>query len=205
MTRPRGVNGVHQAQGEPWGSPVAWVSSWSDTWRSYSYGQTKQRGAWQCRSGEPERLLFKQKGLWPARRGYPGCKTLQMWMARTSQPPHKCLKWTPRWNMPKTRRCLWWNELLTPMGHCNPEEEYANVIASTNHLEILCFVTGLPLARLPKPTKSCSDFLYEAERSMYILRALTRQRRDSWLPVGGKNIESVITWALNEVESTLRI
>ncbi len=25
--RPRGVNRVHQAQGEPWGSPVAWVSS----------------------------------------------------------------------------------------------------------------------------------------------------------------------------------
>ncbi len=24
---------------------------------------------------------------------------------------------------------------LTPMGHCKPEEEYANVIASTNHLE----------------------------------------------------------------------
>ncbi len=64
---------------------------------------------------------------------------------------------------------------LTPMGHCNPEEEYANVIASTNHLEILCFVTGPPLARLPKPTKSCSDFLYEAESSMYTLRALTEQ------------------------------
>ncbi len=89
---------------------------------------------------------------------------------------------------------------LTLMGHCNPEEEYANVIASTNHLEILCFITGPPLARLPKPTKSCSDFLYKAERSMYILRALTRQRRDSWLPVREKNAESVITWALNGVE-----
>ncbi len=52
----------------------------------------------------------------------------------------------------------------TPMRHCKPKEEYARVIASTNHLEIICFVTGLPLARLPKPTKSCSDFLYEAER-----------------------------------------
>ncbi len=106
-------------------------------------------------------------------------------MARTSQPPHKCLKWTPRWTMPKTRRCLWWNGPLTPMGHCNPEEEYANVIASTNHLDILCFVTGPPLAWLLKPTKSCSDFLYEAEHLMYILRALTGQSRDSWLPVGG--------------------
>ncbi len=55
---------------------------------------------------------------------------------------------------------------LTPMGHRDPTEEYANVIASTNHLKILCFVTGPPLARLPKPTKSSSDFLYEAERSI---------------------------------------
>ncbi len=70
--------------------------------------------------------------------------------------------------------------VLTPMGHCNPEEKYANVIASTNHLEIICFLTSLP-----KPTKSCSDFLYEAEHSMYTLRALTGQSRDSWLPVGG--------------------
>ncbi len=75
---------------------------------------------------------------------------------------------------------------LTRMGHCNPEEEYANVIATTNHLEMICFITGPPLAQIPKPTKSCSDFLYEAERSMYILRALTGQSRDSWLPVGGK-------------------
>ncbi len=41
---------------------------------------------------------------------------------------------------------------LTPMGHCDPTEEYTNVIASTNHLEILCFLTGPPLARLLKPT-----------------------------------------------------
>ncbi len=64
----------------------------------------------------PKRLLFKQKGLWPAKRGHLGCKTLQMWMARTSQPPHKCLKWTPRWTMPKTRRCLWWNGLWLRWG-----------------------------------------------------------------------------------------
>ncbi len=55
---------------------------------------------------------------------------------------------------------------LTPMGHCKPKEAYARVIAYTNHLEILCFVTGRPLAWLPKLTKSCSDFLYGAERSM---------------------------------------
>ncbi len=38
---------------------------------------------------------------------------------------------------------------LTPMGHCNPKEEYANVMASTNHLEILCFVTAHELPSLP--------------------------------------------------------
>ncbi len=59
---------------------------------------------------------------------------------------------------------------LTQMEHCNPKEDYANVIASTNHLEIICFVTGPPLAQLLKPTKSFSDFLYEAERSMYTFR-----------------------------------
>ncbi len=57
--------------------------------------------------------------------------------------------------------------VLTPMGHYKPKEEYARLIASTNHLEMICFVTGLPLAGLPKPTKSCSDLLYEAEHSMY--------------------------------------
>ncbi len=30
---------------------------------------------------------------------------------------------------------------LTPMRDCNPKEEYARVIASTNQLEIPCFVT----------------------------------------------------------------
>ncbi len=92
---------------------------------------------------------------------------------------------------------------LTPMGHWNPKEQYAKVIASTNHLEILCFIKGLPLTRLPKPTKSCSDFLYEAEYSLYTFRTLTGQSRDSWKPVGGESMESAMIWALNKVESTL--
>ncbi len=29
----------------------------------------------------------------------------------------------------------------TPMGHCNPNEEYSKVITSTNHLEILSAMT----------------------------------------------------------------
>ncbi len=99
--RPRGVNRIHQARGEPWGSSVAWVLSRSGTWRPYSYGQTKQKkGLEQCWSSEPERLLLKQKGLWPARRGHPGCKTLQMWTARTSQPPHTCLNGHPAGSCP---------------------------------------------------------------------------------------------------------
>ncbi len=74
---------------------------------------------------------------------------------------------------------------------------------STNPLEIICFVTGPPLARLPKPTKSRSDFLYEAECPMYTFRALKGQSRYSWLPIGGESAESAMTWALNGVESTL--
>ncbi len=41
----------------------------------------------------------------------------------------------------------------TPMGHCRPKDEYASETASTIHLKSLCFVTGRPLARLPKLTE----------------------------------------------------
>ncbi len=40
--------------------------------------------------------------------------------ARTSLPPHKCLKWTPHWTMPKKRRCLWWNRLWLQLGTTTP-------------------------------------------------------------------------------------
>ncbi len=81
--------------------------------------------------------------------------------------------------------------VLTPMGHYKPKEEYARLIASTNHLEMICFVTGLHLAGLPKPTKSCSDLLYEAEALNVYPRALTGQSRDnSWPNVEGENAES---------------
>ncbi len=63
---------------------------------------------------------------------------------------------------------------LTLMGHCNPKKEYANVIASTKHLEILCFVTGPPLARLPKSIKSVLLLIYKLtfcarQNAQYIL------------------------------------
>ncbi len=119
--RPRGVNRIHQAQGKPWGSSVAWVSSrkWYLASKQLWTDQAK-RGLNNVGQVNLKILLFKQKGLWPARRGHPGCKTLQMWMARTSQPLHKCLKWTPRWTMPKTRRCLWWNGLWLRWGTATP-------------------------------------------------------------------------------------
>ncbi len=135
------------------------------------YGLTKQkRGLEQCWSSEPGRSLLSRKGP----QGHPGCKTLQMWMARTSRPPHKYLTWTPRWTTPRKRRCLWWSGLWPRWGT-------VNVIASTNHLEILCFITGPHLVWLQKSRKSCSDFLYEAERSIQTFRALTGKSRDSWL------------------------
>ncbi len=55
---------------------------------------------------------------------------------------------------------------FTPMGHCWSKEKYASVIASIIHLDSLCFVNGDPLVRPPKHTKSCSDCLKGAERSI---------------------------------------
>ncbi len=101
--RPRWVNRVHQAQGEPWWSPVAWVST--RKWYLASiqlWTDQAKRGLNNAGQVKPKILLFKQKG----QKGHLCCKTLQIWMARSSQPPHKFLKWTPRWTMPKTRRCL---------------------------------------------------------------------------------------------------
>ncbi len=118
--RPRGVNRIHQAQVEPWGSSVAWVSSRVTPGIHIVVDRPSKEGLEQCWSSEPERLLLKQKGLWPAKLGHPGCKTLQMWMARTSQPSHKCPKWTPRWTMLKKRLYLWWNGLWLRWGTATP-------------------------------------------------------------------------------------
>ncbi len=45
---------------------------------------------------------------------------------------------------------------LTSIGHFRPKEEYASAIVSIIHLESLCFMTGDPLVRPPKLTKSCA-------------------------------------------------
>ncbi len=56
----------------------------SDTWCPYSYGQTKQkRGLNNVGQVNMEDCCLSRKdsGL----QGHPGCKTLQMWMGRTSR------------------------------------------------------------------------------------------------------------------------
>ncbi len=95
--RPRGVCRIHQAQGEPRGSSMARVSSHKDTWCQYSLwkDQAKEE-AWTMLVKWTRKIAIKQKGLWPAPQGHPGCKTLQMWMARTSRPHHKSLTWTKK-------------------------------------------------------------------------------------------------------------
>ncbi len=71
---------------------------------------------------------------------------------------------------------------------------------STNHREILCFVTGDPLVWPPKHTKSCSDCMKGAECSMQIFSALTEQSVfNSWSSSEGGSAGRVITWALNGV------
>ncbi len=80
---------------------------------------------------------------------------------------------------------------LTPMGHCSPKKEYANVIASTNHLEMIWFVTGPSLAQLPKPTKICSDFLYGEERAMYTLREKRGKRYDLGSERSGEHLRYI--------------
>ncbi len=129
-------------EGHPWTGcrPV------SDTWRPY--GQTKQkRGLNNVDQVNPEDCCLSRKNS--------GLQDGEI-QARTSRPPHKCLKWT----MPRKRRCLWWNGFWLRWGTGTPRRSMLMcVIASNNHLEILCFVTRPPLARLTKPTKSCSDFL----------------------------------------------
>ncbi len=136
---------------------MAWVSprKWYLAVR-YSYGQTKQkRSLNNVGQVNPEDCYLSRKdsGLQgrdiqvvnPYKWGWrgPAGRLTNVWnghpAAHAQEEAMPLVEWT-----------------LTPMGHSNPKEEYANVIAFTNHLEILCFVTGPPLARLPKPTKSCS-------------------------------------------------
>ncbi len=178
-------------EGNPWPGyrPV------NDTWCPYSYGQTKQkRGLNNVGQVNPKDCYLKERTL--------ACKagaSMLQNLANVDSEDQPAASQMSEMDTPldhaqdEAMPLVEW--ALTPMGHCNPEEEYANGIASTNHLEIICFVTGPPLAWLPKPTKDVLNFC--TERSLYILRALMRQSRDSWLPVGGKNAESVMTWALN--------
>ncbi len=93
---------------------------------------------------------------------------------------------------------------LTPMGHCKPKEEYARVIASTNHLEILRLRNRATFSTVTEADKKLFWFPVWGKTLNVYLRALTGQSRDnSCPPIKGEIAESVMTWALNEVESTL--
>ncbi len=74
---------------------------------------------------------------------------------------------------------------LTPLGHCKPKEEYANVIASTNHLEILCFVTGPPLVRLQKATKAVLAFFTRQNAKSKLSRPWRGRAGTPGCPSGG--------------------
>ncbi len=92
----------------------------------------------------------------------------------------------------------------TPMGIAGPKEEYASMTASTIHLESFCFVTRMPfgavteankeLFRTPKGRNAQSRF---SELWQGITRINSRP------PQTEEAAESVMTWALNGVESTL--
>ena len=87
-----------------------------------------------------------------------------------------------------------------PRGHGRSLDAYAAAMASTIHLDRVCFEAANPLVRPPNETKSCSDRLIGAVRVMYDLRALTRHRRlesDSLSDAGRADRE--ITCALNGV------
>ncbi len=93
-------------EGHPWPGchPV------SDTWCPYSYGQTKQkRGLNDVGQVNPEDCCLSRKDSGLQGRDIQVEKPYKT--ARTSRLPHKCLKWTPRWTMPRKRRWLWWNGL----------------------------------------------------------------------------------------------
>jgi len=45
---------------------------------------------------------------------------------------------------------------LTPKGHFKPLEVHASTMASTIHLDRLCFDVACPLSRPLNKTKSCS-------------------------------------------------
>ncbi len=85
---------------------------------------------------------------------------------------------------------------LTPMGHCKPKEEYPKVIVSTNPPRNYLLHKRATFSVVTEADKKLFWSLYEAERSMYTLRALTGQSRDnSWPPIKGENAESTMTWA----------
>ncbi len=92
---------------------------------------------------------------------------------------------------------------LTPMGHCNPKKEYANVIAFTNHLEIICFVTRATFSMVTEANKMLFWLSVRGRMLNVYSQGPDRAEQGLLAALGGRNAESVMTWALNGVESTL--
>ncbi len=153
-------------------------------------GSRRTCRALQCWSSEPGRLLLKQKVL----------------QGRDIQvvKPYKCGcrgpagRLTNVWNGHHAVPCPGRGDAPCEMGSdsdgaLQPKEEYANVIASTNHLDILCFVTGPPLMQLPK----------SAIKNMFWLSVRGRtlnayfQALIPGCPSGGGSTESDMTWVHN--------
>ncbi len=168
--RPRSVNRIHQAQGEPEGHLWPGCRPVNDTWHPYSYEQTKQkRGLNNVGQVNPKDCYLSRKDsgdiqvVKPCKCGWwrPASLFTNIWMDTPLDHAQDEAMPLVEWS-------------LTPMGHCNLEEEYANVITSTNHLEILCFVTGPPLARLPKPTKAVLTFCTRQNAQCIFLGPVSR-------------------------------
>ncbi len=139
---------------------MARVSSHKDTWCQYSlWTDQAKRGLEQCWSSEPGTLLLSRKDC--------GLHLHLTNVDGEDQPAASQMSDmdTPLDHAQEEAMSLVESALI-PREHRDVMEDYANVIASTNRLEILCFITGPPLAQLPKPTKSCSDFLHKAESSI---------------------------------------
>ncbi len=160
-------------EGHPWPGchPV------SHTWRPCNYGQTKQKKGLknisQVNQYNPEDCYLSRKDS--------GLQGGDIQVVN----PYKCGRQGPAghltnvWNGHPAGPCPGRGNASGRMGSDSDEGTATprrSMTASTNHLEIICFVTGPPLARLPKPTKSSSDYLFKAECSMHIFRVLTGQQ-----------------------------
>ncbi len=156
--RHRGVNRIDQAQGKPRGSSVAWVSFRRDTMASiWLWTDQAKRGLKTIGLVNPKYCYLSRQDS--------GLQGGDIQVVK----PCKCgrrgpaIRLTNVWNGPHAGPCPRRGDASGGMGSDSDgalqhEEEYANVIASTNQLEMLCFVTGPPLARFRSQQKAVLTF-----------------------------------------------